>query len=101
MRDAFGVEHPEVVSKDFRTAAAWTTKAGKSVSLKAKEAPVRAILRGDELARTAAPRTARRADRAKARVKQAAGVALREIGYRPDYAAAAFTQLPKLAGRAA
>lgn len=95
MRDAFGIERQEV-AKDLAGAKSWANAKGQKVSLKAKEAPIKAILKGEELLHATAPKTATRAQRAKAGVRRASGLLMREIGYRPDAAAMALTRLPSL-----
>ena len=89
------------VSKDLASAARWTTKAGKTVSLKAKTAPVKAqvnaINAGTRLLSTA-PKKATKTRKALRRV---GGEALKQMGYRPDMLALAATKTPSLVQLAA
>lgn len=88
----------EPVEKSMADVAAWTTKTGKTVSLKAKAAPIKAVIAGEDLSHAAPKVKARHAKitrtaRATAGTKRFAGTVLREIGYRPDYAGIAATKL--------
>ena len=91
MIDAFGVQHPDLVAKDLAGAARWTSKAGKNLSLKAKEAPVKAqvsaLTSGEKLLHSSK------------KTRKALGFALREIGYRPDYLGLAAASLPRALAR--
>jgi len=92
------------VQKDFKGAVRMTTKAGKTITLKAKAIPPKAILKGEELTHAVATPRGKHArltrpQKAAAGAKKVGGYVMREVGYRPDYGALAVIQLPKLLGR--
>lgn len=92
--DAFGVE-TDLVSKDLAGTVRWTTKAGKTVALKAKEAPVKAqvaAINAGEKAKTTLPKKNTKTRRVLRRI---GGTALQAAAYRPDALAMAAARAPQ------
>jgi hypothetical protein len=98
--DAFGVERSDV-SKDLAGAARWTTKAGKKVALKAKDAPIKAQVTAMNAGERIATSTPKKATKARVAFRRLGGKALQAAAYRPDALALAATRSPSIVQLAA
>lgn len=91
--DAFGVQTE--VSKDLGSTVRWTTKTGKTLALKAKEAPVKAQVKAINAGERVAATAPKKATKTRKVLRRITGEALKQAAYRPDALAMAATRAPQ------